>query len=630
MDEPALFILTREQLLPRLAQQRKASSIPARIWSIGCQAGDEALLLLLRLHSAQTATKKSLQFSIFATDSDTSAVQKARRLASSDRLQEQESLAPYQPLLEASQNGLTLPRALRQSLIFGMHDLLRQPAFAHLELIVCAASLASLANAQQSELLRRWAFGLAPQGLLLFLAPFAVTPDAELYQRRDGASALLYERTTIPAAPLRTGMAQRLRVSPAKRLTQSEPPVPEEDTAGLIEALQAELEEQLVQNEELTVTLRDTHRAEEAEQRLVAIVSSSGDAILSKDLVGVVTSWNTAAERLYGYQYEEIIGQSVLRLYPPELADEFQQNMARIRQGGRVDPYQTLRLRRDGSRVPVSVSISPIKNRTGAIVGAATIARDISAFYALERQREAFMDIVTHELKSPLTTMLLNLQLAQRRLARLLVSSEGLSEPQRQLGDDVLSLLLRNQQPMRIQQRLIDDLLDFARLRESKLNIHLEDCDLVEAVAQTVQDYQSAHPDRSISLELPEADRISVMADRDRLQQALGNYLTNALKFSPAMEPVWVGIAQETETARVWVQDGGPGLSAEQQALIWDQYYQVPTPTQSGVRPGLGLGLYLSQQLIQQQRGQVGVESQPGHGAKFWFSLPLYHPAAPV
>ncbi len=143
-------------------------------------------------------------------------------------------------------------------------------------------------------------------------------------------------------------------------------------------------------------------------------------------------------------------------------------------------------------------------------------------------------------------------------------------------------------------------------------------------MAETVQDQQAAHPARLITLDVPELEPIPVSADRDRLQQVLNNYLTNALKFSPETEPVRVGIAVEADTARVWVQDRGPGLSAEQQAHIWQQFYQVPTTTvQNEWRVGLGLGLYICQQLIRCHQGEAGVESRPGQGATFWFSLPL-------
>jgi PAS domain S-box-containing protein len=369
-------------------------------------------------------------------------------------------------------------------------------------------------------------------------------------------------------------------------------------------------------------------RAEEARLHLAAIVSSSDDAILSKDLNGIVTSWNAAAERMYGYRAHDIVGQPVSLLFPPDRQEEFLQIMEHLRRGERVDHYETVRVCKDGSLLPVSVTVSPITDHTGTIIGASAIARDISKRQALERQRDAFISLVTHELKTPLTSLQANLQLAQRRLTRLLGHAEHLDDEQQRTLEDVLHMLGRSRDPLRVQQRLIDDLLDLAHLQEGKMELHLATCDLVGLVAETVQDQQAAHPARLITLDVPEEEPVLVSADRDRLQQVLNNYLTNALKFSPDTEPVRVGIAVEADTARVWVQDRGPGLSAEQQAHIWQQFYQVPTTTvQNEWRVGLGLGLYICQQLIRCHQGEVGVESRPGQGATFWFSLPLHIPS---
>jgi len=184
---------------------------------------------------------------------------------------------------------------------------------------------------------------------------------------------------------------------------------------------------------------------------------------------------------------------------------------------------------------------------------------------------------------------------------------------------------------LRVQQRLINDLLDLSHIQEDKVELRLATCNLVRLVYETVQDHQAAHPSRLITLDLPEQDPILVYADRDRLQQVLSNYLTNALKFSPVTEPVEVGMRLEAEVVRVWVQDHGPGLSAEQQEHIWKRFYQAPqTPVQSGWKMGLGFGLYICQQLMSRQQGQVGVESTTGEGSRFWFVLPLLSSPSPL
>jgi signal transduction histidine kinase len=173
--------------------------------------------------------------------------------------------------------------------------------------------------------------------------------------------------------------------------------------------------------------------------------------------------------------------------------------------------------------------------------------------------------------------------------------------------------------------RLINDLLDISRIREDNLELNLAVFDLAELVYETVQDHQAIHIDRLITLDLPEQDLIPIYADRDRIQQVLSNYLANALKFAPVTKPIQVGITLEGTTVRVWVKDQGPGLTPQQQAHIWQRYYQVSQiSVQEGWKVGLGLGLYICQQLIHRQQGEVGVESIPGQGATFWFTLPVH------
>lgn len=371
--------------------------------------------------------------------------------------------------------------------------------------------------------------------------------------------------------------------------------------------------------------ITDRKQAEEARLYLAAIVESSDDAILSKDLDGVITRWNAAAERMYGYSAQEIIGQPVTQIFPPDGQEEFRQIMERIRQGERMDHYETRRVCKDGSVLTVSVTVSPIKDSHGTIIGASAIARDVSEQKALEQQREAFVGLVTHELKNPLTSLQGNIQLARRRLTRLLSQAEQLEEGTRQAMEAVLTMLSRSQQQLWVEQRLINDLLDISSLQQGKLELRFTSFNLVELVYETVQSYQAAHPSRLITLDLPEQEPIPVYADRDRVQQVLSNYLTNALKFAPVPEPIQVRMVLKEAMVRVQVQDRGPGISLQQQARIWQQFYQgSQTMVQNGWKVGLGMGLYVCQQLMHRQQGEVGVESKKGKGATFWFALPVH------
>ena len=370
--------------------------------------------------------------------------------------------------------------------------------------------------------------------------------------------------------------------------------------------------------------ITDRKQAEEGLLYLAAIVSSSGDAIIGKDLEGTITSWNPAAERLYGYSAQEIVGQPVTLLFPPDQHNEFAQIMERIRRGERVEDYETTRVCKDGNHVHISVTISPIKNSSGTIIGVSGIARDISERIELEQQREAFLNLISHELKTPLTALEGNVQLAQRRITRLLSQAGQLTAEHQRWLEDVLAMLIRTQQPLRTLQRLINDLLDISRLWRDKVELHLAVFNLVRLVRETVQGYQTVHANRSITLDLPQQELIAVHADQDRIQQVLSHYLTNALKFAPETLPIRVGITLEGTAVRVWVQDRGPGLTQEQQKRVWKRYYRVPElPVEDGWKEGLGLGLYVCQEFIHRQQGEVGVESSPGQGATFWFTLPI-------
>jgi PAS domain S-box-containing protein len=614
-----------DMLLPRLGRQERESSPGWRIWSIGCQVGDEALLLLLSLHHRQQVPASSSPFTVFATDADVQAVTRARRLTASDHLEKVPSLAPYQSLLLREWDGLSLPEAWRRALIYAPHHLLSDMPFPHLDLIVVHSSLSSFSEAEQAGILNRMAYVSPPQGLLLLLGEQgSVMPDPALY-RRDPASPMpLFQRTTMPVKRIALGLKRRAEDQPHASLLAAQT---DRERDELIEELQAMLEEQEVLCEELQAQDSLNREAHMAQLHLAAIVSSSEEAILSKDLDGIVTSWNEGAERLYGYSAQEMVGQSVARIFPPDRQEELSHIMEEIRQGERVGNYETVRQRKDGSLVPVSVTISPVKESDGTIVGASDIAHDITPRRELEQQRVAFVDLVTHELKNPLTALFGNIQFAQRLLTRLLAHAEILSDEYRRILEEVLAMLGRSQQQMNAQKRLINDLLDLSHVQQDTLELLQEPCNLLMVVCETILNSQAAYSSRLIELDIPEQNDVLVYGDRDRLGQVLSNYLSNALKFAPVERPVYVGMSLQGATVRVWVRDEGPGLTPEQQAHIWDRYFQVPrTPVQEGWRVGLGLGLYLCRQLIMRQHGEVGVESTPGQGANFWFSLPIYHP----
>ncbi len=236
---------------------------------------------------------------------------------------------------------------------------------------------------------------------------------------------------------------------------------------------------------------------------------------------------------------------------------------------------------------------------------------------------DEFLSIASHELRNPLTTINGNLQLAKRHL-NLLSLPDNLSTDVIDRLDMVQELLSRAQHQVQIQNRLVSDLLDVSRIQANRLHLRLHSCDLVEIVRTTLEDLRAVTPLRTINLEIAEGTTAPILADGDRISQVVSNYLTNALKYSQAKLPIEVRVEVIDGTARFSVSDKGPGLGAEEQTRLWQRFYRVPgMVAQDSFSVGLGLGLYICRTIIEHHQGQVGVQSAPGQGSTFWFTLPL-------
>lgn len=233
--------------------------------------------------------------------------------------------------------------------------------------------------------------------------------------------------------------------------------------------------------------------------------------------------------------------------------------------------------------------------------------------------KDEFIGIASHELRTPMTTMKGNLQLARRHLQRLIQQ-----QPDQQPALKPLAgFLERIERQLERQNRLIRDLLDITRLETGHVEFRPERENLVALVQEVIEEQQQMTPTRTIHLEVPTNEAL-VTIDRDRVEQVISNYLSNALKYSADDQPVWVQVRLTKTDARVSVRDQGPGLTQAQQQQAWERFYRVPgIQVQSGSGVGLGLGLHISRMLIEQQGGTVGIESEPGRGATFWFTLPL-------
>lgn len=236
-----------------------------------------------------------------------------------------------------------------------------------------------------------------------------------------------------------------------------------------------------------------------------------------------------------------------------------------------------------------------------------------------------FLNLAGHELNTSLAVIKGNIQLAQHRLTML---KRQLTTQPKQVNEQIERIqhpLASAASSTRLMERIIKDLTDDARIQANTFELHLQRWNLIALLKEAVDHQQRLAPEHRIVLNLgPQGEVVPVIVDAERITQVINGYLANALRYSPADQPVTVQLTVEDKVARVSVHDEGPGIPCEEQERIWERFYYVNRiAAQYASTPGVGLGLYLCQAIIERHGGNVGVQSEPGHGATFWFTLPV-------
>lgn len=360
----------------------------------------------------------------------------------------------------------------------------------------------------------------------------------------------------------------------------------------------------------------DIEQAGRTRALLASVVESSEDAIVTKGLDGIVTSWNAGAEQLFGYPAAEAIGRHITFIIPPDRHEDARRILASVGRGEKVPAFDTERLHKDGSRVPVSLSVSPLRDARGAVIGASKVARNISARIAMEAElrevaqhKDAFLATLAHELRNPLAPM--------RHALHLLAA--GAPDPDR-VGY-VHGILSRQIEHL---VRLVDDLLDLARINRDRLDLRRVPTRLDGIVAQAVE---TVRPDLDaarhlLRVELP-AEPVILDVDPVRMAQVLTNLLSNAIKFTDAGGHIALEAERRDDTLVVRVSDDGIGLASGSLERVFDMFAQGHEGVEN-TRGGLGVGLTLVRRLVELHGGRVHIESQGrGAGATAVVTLPL-------
>ena len=356
--------------------------------------------------------------------------------------------------------------------------------------------------------------------------------------------------------------------------------------------------------------------AERSHALLAAVVESSDDAIVSKTLEGIITSWNGGAERIFGYTAAEAIGRPITMIVPPDRLEEERDILARLRRGEPVTHFETVRRTKDGRDLAMSVTISPIRDESGAIVGASKVGRDITERKRLERERreadrrkDEFLATLAHELRNPLAPIRNALQIIRRPGA-----DRGAVETARDIMERQLEQMVR----------LIDDLLDVSRISRGLLELRREPVELDAIVSHAVE---ASRPlietaGQLLTVDLPD-EPVLLDADLQRLAQVFSNLLNNASKFTPAAGRISIEGRREDGRVAIAVRDTGVGIPPDKIGSIFDLFTQVDTPLER-TQSGLGIGLTLVRRIVEMHGGTVEARSEgPGAGSEFVVRLPV-------
>lgn len=366
----------------------------------------------------------------------------------------------------------------------------------------------------------------------------------------------------------------------------------------------------------------ETEDGQSAAAHLAAIVESSEDAIISKTLEGIIRSWNAGAERIFGWSAAEAIGRPVTLIIPPERHQEERHILDTLKRGERIEHFETTRVSKDGRYIEISLTVSPVRNAAGAVIGASKIARDITARKRAERllqereealreadrRKDEFLALLGHELRNPLAPIHNATELLSRMLPEDSRARVAVEMIRRQAGQLT---------------RLVDDLLDIGRITQGRVQLRLQPLEISSVILQAFETVepqlrQKGHKVSVISSYEP----VHVSGDFARLVQCVANILSNAVKYTDPGGEIQVRTRAEGASAVIEITDTGLGIAPELLPKVFDIFVQGERSIEHAPG-GLGVGLAIVKRLVEQHRGTVSARSPgPGQGSAFEIRLP--------
>jgi PAS domain S-box-containing protein len=389
---------------------------------------------------------------------------------------------------------------------------------------------------------------------------------------------------------------------------------------------------------------RDITERKNAENLLseyAAIVESTEDAIIGKTLDSIITSWNKGAERMFGYGADEIVGHSIVILIPDECRNEEREILDRVRQGESIRHYETIRRCKDGHLIDVSVTVSPLRNAQGEIVGVSKIARDITDRKRAENELMRYRNELEETVQQRTAELLLARDAAEAANKAKSVFLANMSHELRTPMNAILGfsgILLKN--PL-LQDRdrfnieiinhsgehllhLINDVLEMAKIEAGRVQLEEAPFDLGEMVLDVMKMMQVRAVEKNLQLVIDQSSAFPryIIGDQARLRQVLINLVGNALKFT-RQGGVIVRLSTKNNAVAhllIEVEDSGPGITAEDQKHIFEPFVQIG---QLADNKGTGLGLSITRQFVQLMKGSISLESSLGKGTLFRIDVPL-------